>query len=269
MDLTQIKKRLESFQPKTPKEKIDYTKIYFKPQPGKYQIRIVPSKFNKTTPFREVYFHYGYKKFPILALTNWGEKDPIVDLVQQLRKTKEPENWSLAKKLEPKMRVFVPVIIRGEEEQGVRLWEFGIEIYKELMKWTEDEDFGGDYTDILEGRDFTVEVEKATVAKRDINKVTSVRIKPKTSPLSENAELVKKLLEEQPDVLNLYKHYEYDELKEILQNFLDPKDESEDENSVVGEEISEEIDEDENNNSLPFVKENNEEKFEKLFKDKK
>ncbi len=59
--------------------------------------------------------------------------------------------------LDPKMRVFAPVIVRGEEEKGVRLWEFGKEIYMQLLGIAEDEDYG-DFTDISEGRDFTVDV---------------------------------------------------------------------------------------------------------------
>ncbi len=33
-----------------------------------------------------------------------------------------------------KMRVFAPVIVRGEEEQGTRLWEFGKEIYQQFLE---------------------------------------------------------------------------------------------------------------------------------------
>ena len=56
-------------------------------------------------------------------------------------------NWQLAKKLDPKMRVFAPVIVRGEEDKGVRPWEFGKEIYMQLLGIAEDEDYG-DFTDI-------------------------------------------------------------------------------------------------------------------------
>lgn len=40
-----------------------------------------------------------------------------------------------------------PIVVRGEEEKGVRLWEFGKEIYMQLLGIAEDEDYG-DYTDI-------------------------------------------------------------------------------------------------------------------------
>ena len=83
---------------------------------------------------------------------NWGEKDPIVEFAAQLRKTSDKENWRLAKKIEPKARYFAPVIVRGEEDKGVRLWQFGKETYEAFLQLAIDEEVG-DYTDINEGRD--------------------------------------------------------------------------------------------------------------------
>ena len=71
MDLNLIKQKMEALQPQQKKkeyEKVDYTKVYWKPKSeGKYQIRLVPSKFNKEWPIQEVQLHYGYAKFPIYA----------------------------------------------------------------------------------------------------------------------------------------------------------------------------------------------------------
>ena len=235
MDINAIKQRLNSLQStNTPgkKEKIDYSKVYWKPkEEGKYQIRIVPSKLNPKNPFQEVFVHYGFSKFPIYALTNWGEKDPIVEFAAQLRKTNDRENWVLVKKLDPKMRVFAPVIVRGEEEKGVRLWEFGKEIYMQLLGIAEDEDYG-DYTDINEGRDFTVDVVKGDIGGRQGLK-SSIRIKPKTTTLSSDASLIQTFLKEQPVLLEIQRKMEFDALKEVLQNWLSP------------EEATGEVDEDE------------------------
>ena len=101
MDLNAIKSRLNTLNKSSNsqnKEKKDYTLIYWKPrQEGKYQIRFVPSQHKVTNdPFHEVMMHYGIGKFPIMALTNWGEDDPVVDFTAKLRKTSEPENWRLA-----------------------------------------------------------------------------------------------------------------------------------------------------------------------------
>jgi hypothetical protein len=242
MDINAIKQRLNALQSTNntgKKEKIDYSKVYWKPkEEGKYQIRIVPSKLDPQNPDKEVFVHYVISKFPIFALTNWGEKDPVVEFVSQLRKTNDKENWQLAKKIEPKMRVYAPVIVRGEEEKGVRLWEFGKEIYMQLLGIAEDEDYG-DYTDINEGRDFTVDVVKGDIGGRQGLK-SSIRIKPKTTALSADASQIGKFLTDQPDILELQRKRTYDDLKEVLQNWLSPEEPEEgsiidDENEVEAE----------------------------------
>ena len=227
MDLKSIKNKLNALQTQgQKKEKVDYSKYLWKPkQEGKYQIRIVPSKLDKNNPFKEVFVHYGFSKFPIYALTNWNEKDPIVEFAKQLKQTNDKENWKLAKKLEPKMRVFAPVIVRGEEDKGVRMWEFGKEIYMQLLGIADDEDYG-DYTDISEGRDFTLEAVMGDIGGRQGLK-TSIRIKPKTSPLSTDKKEIEKFLTEQPDILELQRKHDFDKLKEVLQNWLNPEDASE------------------------------------------
>ena len=243
MDINAIKQRLNALQSTNntgKREKIDYSKVYWKPkEEGKYQIRIVPSKLDPKNPFQEVFVHYGFGKFPIYALTNWGEKDPIVEFASQLRKTNDKENWSLAKKIDPKMRVFAPVIVRGEEEKGVRLWEFGKEIYLQLLGIAEDEDYG-DYTDISEGRDFTVDVVKGDVGGRQGLK-SSIRIKPKTTALSTDASLIQKFLKEQPTLLEIQRKMTYDSLKEVLQNWLSP--EEPEEGAIIDDEDTPEVEE--------------------------
>ena len=163
MDLNTIKSKLATLNKSSHggnKEKKDYTLIYWKPkQEGKYIIRFVPSNLNSQNPFQEIYMHYGVGKFPIVALSNWGEQDPIVDFCKKLRTTGDSENWRLAKKLEPKLRVFAPVIVQGEEEKGVRLFEFSKTLYMELLSIADDEDYG-DFTDVVQGFDFLVTATK-------------------------------------------------------------------------------------------------------------
>ena len=220
MDLNAIKGRLESLnQASKPKqtEKKDYTLVYWKPRAeGKYQIRFVPSKLNKDNPFQEIFMHYGVGKYPIVALTNWGENDPVVDFTKKLRTTSDSENWRLAKKLDPKMRVFAPVIVRGEEEKGVRLFEFSKTLYMELLSVADDEDYG-DFTDVAEGFDFVL---TATKVQDRPGFGLSVRPKPKQTPLSEDASQIQTWLENQPILLEERYKYTYDKLKEELQNFL-------------------------------------------------
>jgi len=228
MDLNKIKSRLDNLnQAAKPKntEKKDYTLIYWKPKAeGKYQIRFVPSKLNKDNPFQEVFMHYGVGKFPIVALTNWGEDDPIVEFSKKLRKSSESENWRLAKQLDPKMRVFAPVIVRGEEDKGVRLFEFSKTIYMELLSIADDEDYG-DFTDVAEGFDFVVNASK--VQDRP-GFALSLRPKPKQTPLSSDASQITTWLENQPILLEERYKDTYDKLKEELQTFISGGEEKED-----------------------------------------
>ena len=228
MDLNKIKSRLDNLnQAAKPKntEKKDYTLVYWKPKAeGKYQIRFVPSKINKDNPFQEVFMHYGVGKYPIVALTNWGEDDPIVDFTKKLRKSSESENWRLAKQLDPKMRVFAPVIVRGEEDKGVRLFEFSKTIYMELLSIADDEDYG-DFTDVAQGFDFVVNASK--VQDRP-GFALSLRPKPKQSQLSSDASQIQTWLDNQPILLEERYKYTYDKLKEELQTFISGGEEKED-----------------------------------------
>ena len=242
MDLNLAKQKLAAAQNKgnQTREKIDYTKIFFKPKPGKYQVRILPNKYDKAWPIREVQFHYGFAKGPILALSNWGEADPIADFAKQLRKSADKEDWQLAKKIEPKSRFFAAVVVRGEEHLGARLWEFGKLTNDQLVGIAADEDYG-DFTDITDGRDFTIEATEDVIAGRKGIKC-NIRVKPKTSPISEDAALVTKLLDEQPDILGINRKYTYDALKDILTKWLNPEDEAATEAPIASKDEEEEDD---------------------------
>jgi hypothetical protein len=225
MDLNLVKQKLAAAQNKgQQREKIDYSKIFFKPKAGKYQVRILPNKYDKSWPIREVQFHYGFAKGPILALSNWGEADPIADFAKNLRKSSDKEDWQLANKISPKSRFFAAVLVRGEEHLGARLWEFGKLTHDQLLGIAADDDYG-DFTDITDGRDFTIEATEDMVAGRKGIKCT-LRPKVKSTPISEDATLVEKALEEQPDILAINRKYSYDQLKEVLTKWLNPEDES-------------------------------------------
>jgi hypothetical protein len=277
MDLNLAKQKLAAAQNKggQQRERIDYTKIFFKPKPGKYQVRILPSAYDKAWPIREVQFHYGFSKGPILALSNWGEADPIADFAKTLRKSSDREDWQLAKKIEPKSRYFAAVVVRGEEHLGARLWEFGKLTNDQLLGIAADEDYG-DYTDITDGRDFTIDAVEDVIAGRKGIKC-NLRIKPKTTPISEDAALVEKVLNEQPDILAINRRYTYEALKEILTKWLNPEEEATaTESPIASADVDEEDDFIKEMNKpvtpaysleIPAAKTSNADKFNDLFND--
>ena len=184
MNLDEIRKRMDRLQNKSNgKSSSDFKKNFWKPPSGeKSVVRIVPYKYNKDVPFTELYFYFGIDKPRMLALSNFDESDPILEFASQLRKTNDPDNIALAKKLFPKMRILAPVLVRGEEDKGVRFWEFGKMVYTELLGVMMDEDYG-DITDIAAGRDITVEVIPAAETGKMYD-TTTVRVKPVQSALA-------------------------------------------------------------------------------------
>ena len=221
MDLNQIKNRLERLNNPGSGKKGDFKANFWRPPVGeKSQVRIVPYKHNKNFPFSELYFYFGIGKPRMIALTNFEESDPIMEFATQLRKTGEKDNVELAKKLFPKLRVFAPVVVRGEEDKGVRFYEFGKMVYQELLGVMSDEDYG-DITDISKGRDVTIEVIPASETGKMFN-TTTVRVKPNQTSLAEDAKTVESLLDNQKELVSLFKKYTFDEMKDELQGWLKP-----------------------------------------------
>ena len=228
MDLNALKKKLDTLQ-SNPQggQKTDYSLIFWKPTVGKQQIRIVPSAYDASNPFTELKFYYGITNKVMISPSNFGEKDPIALFAGKLREGEyNKENYVLAKKLDAKNRVFVPVVVRGEEDKGVRLWQFGKLVYEELLALAVDDEIG-DYTDIVGGRDLTVETVGPEATGTPYNK-SSIRVRMKTSPLSEDATKVETWTNEQPNPKEgLFKLFSFDEMKSALEKWLSPEDNEE------------------------------------------
>lgn len=227
MNIDEIRKRMDRLQNKSTgsQSKSSYKENFWKPPSGeKSVVRIVPYKFNKEIPFTELYFYFGIDKPRMMSLSNFDESDPILEFASQLRKSGDEDNIALAKKLYPKMRIFAPVIVRGEEDKGVRFWEFGKMVYQELLGVMMDEDYG-DITDIAAGRDITVEVIPAKETGKMYD-TTTVRVKPVQSPLAADAGTVESLLENQKNIVeDIFTKYSFDEMKQSLQKYLKPEEE--------------------------------------------
>jgi hypothetical protein len=222
LNVNEIKAKLQAMQTQNSAQSTGSRKNnFYKPSVGKEVIRVVPSKFNKSNPFSELMFHYGIHKFPIISPINFGDKDPIVEFVAKLREAGGQENWRLARKLEPKMRVFLPVIVRGQEEEGVKLWGFGKEIYMELLSMVEDEDIG-DFTDIITGRDLTLTTIDAATTGTGYAK-TTIRARTAETTLTDNAALLATVLEDQPNPTEAFSRMEFDDMKKVLHDYLAPE----------------------------------------------
>ena len=267
MNLDAIKKKLDTLQQSSNNNgsnKTDYPQLKkFKPSVGKQTVRVVPFKYNKDYPFTEMKFYYNIGKFRMLASPlNWDEKDPIAEFAKQLRGTNDKENWRLAKKLDPKTRIFVPVVVRGQESEGVQMWEFGKLIYEAFLNLAADEEVG-DFTDIVNGRDI-----KLVTTGPDTNgtKYNATTISPsmKQTPLSTDKAQVEAFLNDQQNPKETYRPLPFDTLKGALQEWLSP--EEDEEGEISSEPAVGFDDEKESNYSLSTKKkETKADKFDEMF----
>ena len=236
MDINSIRKRLNQLQTTN-----NRTSNLWKPQPGKQVIRVLPYKHNKDNPFIELFFHFGLNNKTYLSPITFGRPDPIEEFAQKLKTSGNREEYQMARKLESKMRTFAPVIVRGEEAQGVRFWGFGKTVYQELLSIIADPDYG-DITDSMNGRDITVEFKTAEEVGASFPK-TTIRVKPNQTPITEDATLLENLMDNQKDITEIYQEQTYEELTEVLNNWLNPEegDEESQEQPVTKSEVKEDV----------------------------
>ena len=227
MDISLALKRFSSLQNNTKK-----SDSIFKPANGKSQVRIVPYKFNKDIPFIELYFHYNINNKTYLSPMSFGRPDPIVEFAEKLKRTGDTDDWKAGKKMEPKLRTFVPVIVRGKESEGVKFWGFGKTVYQDILGYIADPDYG-DITDPNTGRDIVLEVMSAEESNASYP-TTTIRVKPATTKLADSPETIQQLLDGQKEITELYQELSYAELKSVLENWLNPS-------AAVNDEIVEEL----------------------------
>ena len=220
MDLAKVKKRLNQLQASNQR-----TSSLWKPQPGTQQIRIVPYKFNRDNPFIELFFHYDLGGKSHLSPISFGRPDPIEEFAQKLKSSGNRDDYRLGKKLEAKMRTFAPVLVRGEESEGVKFWGFGKTVYQEILSVISDPDYG-DITDPVSGRDITVEFKTAEETGASFPS-TAIRVKPIQTPITEDKNILEKVDDTQRDITEIYKEKSYDDLTDILNNWLEGREEDE------------------------------------------
>jgi hypothetical protein len=213
IDLAAIRKKLNQISGVSSKRNITW-----RPEEGQeYQVRLLSFPNNDGQPFKEIMFYYNIGTNPgLVAPFQFGKPDPIQELITKLRDEGSKESYELAKKLYPKMRCFAPVVVRGEEDKGVRIWSFGKTLYQNILNLMLDEDYG-DITDIHQGRDLKLTCTKSpgkTFAD------TEVRPRAKNTPLADRDEQINKLIASIPDVSELFETKSYSELEKIVNDWL-------------------------------------------------
>lgn len=195
---------------------------WFKPDEGDTDIRIVPS--SDGDPLKEMFFHYSvgdHKGGLLCPKRNFGEQCPVCDFASQLWRegvdNNDEESKKLAKSLFVRTRYFSPVVVRGREEEGIKVYGYGKQAYELLLGYILDPEYG-DITDSLEGTDITLTYTKPT--HRGAFPQTNLKMRRNTSTLLEDKEAIPALLERIPDFDGLFERLSPQQVDAILDNQL-------------------------------------------------
>ena len=212
--------------------------LFWKPQDGEQTIRILPTPDGD--PFKEYWFYYNLDKTPVLCpKRNFGEDSPVLDFATKLYREGTPESIKMAKDLFPKQRFFSPVLVRGEEGQGVRIWGFSKTVYEQLLNLVLNPDYG-DITDTENGTDLVLQYGKAPGAMFPSTKLTPKR---KTSSACKNGDDdCEAVLKEIPEFEGLFERKTSEEVKQLLDRYMSGDSETEKYGDVPAEKAVSKVD---------------------------
>ena len=219
LNIEAMRQKLANSQNRTSGNKND-TK--WKPKEGDQTIRILPTADGD--PFKEFHFHYNVGKNPgiLCPKKNYGENCPICDFASQLWRegvdNNNDQSKNAAKKLFARKRYYSPVIIRGSETDGVKIWAYGKTAYETLLGYVLDPDYG-DITDPETGTDlvltYTVPGTPGSFPK------TQLKPRRRPSVLCDDAiASCDELLESVPDIEAQFTRHTSEEIQNIMNEFL-------------------------------------------------
>ncbi len=196
--------------------------VWFKPDEGDQDIRIVPT--SDGDPLKEVYFHYNvgeHRGGIVCPKRNFGEHCPICEFASSLWREgvdqNDDESKKLAKSLFVRARYFSPVLVRGREDEGIKVYGYGKRAYENLLGYILDPDYG-DITDPMEGTDISLTYTKPTAP--GAYPQTNLKMRRNTSALLEDTEAIPALLDSLPDIDALFERHTPEQIDAILDEQL-------------------------------------------------
>lgn len=215
LDLSKMKQKLKELQ--NNEKGGGGNSKFWRPSDGHQTIRILPTEDGD--PFKTFHFHYNVGKSGVLCPNrNFNDDCPICNFATSLYRSKEDDSMKVAKTLFARQRFFSPVIVRGEEDEGVRIWGYGKMAYQSLLELACNPEYG-DFTDLKEGTDLDLTYGKVAGQMFPQTKITPKR---NASPVCVDLddEKCKELLGSVPDFDDTFDRKSSAEVKQILDEYL-------------------------------------------------
>ena len=190
---------------------------FWRPSDGSQTIRIVTTKDGD--PFKDFHFHYnvGSNSGFLCPKKNFGEECPVCDFARKLYKG-DDDSVKMAKEITARQRFFSPVLVRGEENLGVKIWGYGKMAYETLLNLVLNPEYG-DITDIEAGTDLDLVYGKPQGQSFPQTKLTPKR---STSSVCVEAtpEACKEILDSIPEIDGLFERKSTAEVQSYLDEYL-------------------------------------------------
>ena len=194
----------------------------WRPSEGDQTIRILPTADGD--PFKEFHFHYNVGKNPgiLCPKKNYGEHCPVCDFASQLWRdgvdNNSDQSKNAAKKLFARKRYYSPILVRGQEASGVKVWAYGKTAYETLLGYVLDADYG-DITDPETGTDLVLNYNVPGTP----GSFPKTQLKPRRRPsvLCDDAiASCDELLESVPDIEAQFTKLSSEDIQALMDEFL-------------------------------------------------
>jgi hypothetical protein len=194
----------------------------WRPSEGDQAIRILPTSDGDT--FKEFHFHYNVGKNPgiLCPKKNHGEDCPICEFASSLwRDGVQNDDNTLkqeAKKLFVRKRYYSPIIVRGKESEGVKIWSYGKTAYETLLGYVLDPDYG-DITDPESGTDIVLNYNVPGTP----GSFPKTTLKPRRRPsvlCDDDVANCEELLDSIPEIESLFDRKSTSDVQAMLDDFL-------------------------------------------------
>lgn len=204
---------------------------YFKPKMGANEIRFLPYDDGNGQPFQQIDYYNSRQltERRIVAPAQWGLPDPVADLVEELQKDRGSDtSWNLLRQLRVKESYYAPVLVRGQEDKGVQIWEIGAVPLHQVYSVLAHPDYADENLfDPKNGYDFTItctDSGKTVTFGGQEYPVKNYDVQPrrKSTPLAGSKKEIDAILEAIPNLSDHFKQYAMSEekLKDVVVNFL-------------------------------------------------
>lgn len=236
---------------------------FWKPKDfGRYTIRFLPPTDENHLFFKQT-AQYKIGENYLFAPYIEKRSDPIYDYYRALYNKGTDEAIALAKEIKPRKQYLYNIIVKDELGQAsenptkVYVYMSGKILYDTVMDYFFDDDYG-DLTDVEEGFDFVLVKEQGDLGFPNYKKS---RPKPKSSPLFDDEEMVEEVLSNLHNLDDEIEYKSVSELKEILEQFLDTRNNTQE---MVEESVEESSKPAKKSKPKPKVEENDDDDDEEL-----